>query len=433
MLLNACKLQREDNADMILLAISDITERKQFEVERSQLLAQEQAARQQAETANRVKDEFLSNLSHELRNPLNTILGWAQMLLTRTLNKSTATRALEVIERSARAQSQLIEDILDISRITSGKLHLNTQLIDLRLVVQTALESVQLSAEAKNIQIVSQLSSVTIVGDTDRLQQVLWNLLSNAVKFTPSNGRIDITLEAVQGRAQLQVTDTGQGISVDLLPYIFERFWQGDSSTTKAKAGLGLGLSIVRHLVELHGGTVQAESPGEGQGATITIRLPLRDLPQAFTPPTDLEPTALAALEDSSDPVPALEGLQILAVDDEVDARELFKFVLGSYGAEVLTVASAREALSTLSENPRRYDVLVCDIGMPEEDGYWLIRQVRSLGAEAGGQIPAVALTGHASQTERQLALGAGFQMHIAKPIEPVQLGLLVADLAGRA
>lgn len=258
----------------------------------------------------------------------------------------------------------------------------------------------------------------------------VWNLLSNAIKFTPSNGRIEITLETVQGQAQIQVTDTGQGISADLLPYIFDRFRQGDSSTTKAKAGLGLGLSIVRHLVELHGGTVQAESPGEGQGATLIVRLPLRDLPQESTPSSDSEPTAS---NSSSDSVLSLEGLQILVVDNEVDTLELFQFVLESYGAEVQSVASARAALAALNEAPNRYNVLICDIGMSEEDGYWLIRQVRSRSAEAGGQIPAVALTAYASETERQLAIEAGFQMHATKPIAPVQLVSLVADLAGQA
>ena len=425
LLLNACKLQREDNADMILLAISDITERKQFEAE--------QLARQVAEDANQAKDEFLSNLSHELRNPLNAMLGWAQVLRRHKLNEATVAHALEVIERSAKAQSQLIEDILDISRITNGNLRLDIRLIDLQSVVQSAIETVQLSAAAKTIQIASQLSSVNVLGDAGRLQQVLWNLLSNAVKFTPSGGRIEITLKPAQEQAQIQVTDTGEGMAADLLPYVFERFHQGDSSTTKAKPGLGLGLAIVRHIVELHGGTVQAESPGEGQGATFTLRLPLQNLPSAVTPPTRLEPTTLeATLEDSSDAVLALAGLQILAVDDEVDTRELFEFVLESYGAEVQAMASAREALSTLRENPDRYDVLICDIGMPEEDGYWLIRQVRSLGATAGGQIPAIALTAYASQTERKLAIEAGFQMHAAKPIEPAPLALLVAQLAGR-
>lgn len=427
LLLNACKLHREDNADMILLAIEDITERKQFETERSQLLAQEQEARQQAETASRVKDDFLSNLSHELRTPLNTMLGWSKLLRTRTLDEATATRALETIERGARMQSQLIEDILDVSRITRGNLRLNARPIDLRLVSQSAMATVQLSAEAKNIQLDSHLNSVSIIGDSDRLQQVLWNLLSNAIKFTPAGGRVEIMLEAVQGQAQITVIDTGRGISADLLPHIFERFRQGDSSTTKAKAGLGLGLSIVWHLVELHGGTVQAESLGEGQGSSFTVKLPLRDLSQELTPSSNLDPTGLE--EGLSNAVPSLAGLRILAVDDEVDTRELFEFVLESYGADVLTVASAREALSTLSENPSRYDVLICDIGMPEDDGYWLIRQVRSLKAEAGGQIPAAALTAYASEAEQQQAIEAGFQAHVAKPIEPVQLALLVANL----
>jgi two-component system CheB/CheR fusion protein len=287
--------------------------------------------------------------------------------------------------------------------------------------------TVQLSAEAKNIQLDSHLNSVSIIGDSDRLQQVLWNLLSNAIKFTPAGGRVEIMLEAVQGQAQITVIDTGRGISADLLPHIFERFRQGDSSTTKAKAGLGLGLSIVWHLVELHGGTVQAESLGEGQGSSFTVKLPLRDLSQELTPSSNLDPTGLE--EGLSNAVPSLAGLRILAVDDEVDTRELFEFVLESYGADVLTVASAREALSTLSENPSRYDVLICDIGMPEDDGYWLIRQVRSLKAEAGGQIPAAALTAYASEAEQQQAIEAGFQAHVAKPIEPVQLALLVANL----
>ncbi|MEH2256881.1 CheR family methyltransferase [Nostoc sp.] len=391
-------------------------------------------ARQQAETANRAKDEFLSNLSHELRNPLNIMLGWTQILRTRGLDQATVTRALEIIERSARMQSQLIDDILDTSRIVNGKLNLSTHPIDLLLVVQAAIETVQLSAEAKNIQIVSDLSSEIIVGDAERLEQVLYNLLLNAIKFTPEGGRVEVRLMSDRTHAQIQVNDTGQGISPDLLPYIFERFRQGDSSTTKAKPGLGLGLSIVQYLVELHSGTVQAESLGSGQGATFTVRLPKKYLQGEFTLSSDLEPTALEVAPDrSSDPVPSLSGLQILAVDDQVDARDIVKFVLEDYGAEVLTVASARVALAVLSKNPNRYDLLICDLGMPDEDGYWLIRQVRSLSAEAGGQIPAIVLTAYASESQQQLSIEAGFQMHIAKPVEPDQLALFVADLAGRA
>jgi len=434
MLLNACKLEGEDRALMILLSIEDITERKQFDTERSQLLQQEQLARQQAEIANSAKDEFLANLSHELRNPLTPILGWAQILRSGKLKEAAVTNALEVIERSARAQSQLIEDILDISRITSGKLAVDTSLIDLRLVVEAALEGVQLSAEAKNIQIVSELTSATVLGDAARLQQVVWNLLSNAIKFTPAGGRVEITLSAIGNRAQLQISDTGKGIRAEFLPYIFDRFHQGDASTTKANQGLGLGLSIVRHLVQLHGGTVQADSPGEGQGTTMTLRLPLKASPQNLTPAIDLEPTFLVEPLNASrsDCVPSLEGLHILAVDDRLDTRELVAFVLESYGAEVLTVASARSAIAALTENPGRYDVLISDIGMPEEDGYFLIREVRTLAAEAGGEIPAVALTAYASDKERQRAIEAGFQTHIAKPIKPIQLGLIIANLAGR-
>ncbi|MBW4461741.1 MAG: PAS domain-containing protein [Nodosilinea sp. WJT8-NPBG4] len=417
LLLNACKLQRDDETAMVLLAIEDITERQQFEAERSQLLAQEQAARQQAETASLAKDEFLSNLSHELRNPLNAILGWAQQLRARTLDEKTVTRALETIERNARAQSQLIEDILDTSRIVSGRLNLRPAPVDLCSVVQAAIETVQLSAEAKNIEITAQLKAETVVGDADRLQQVFWNLLSNAIKFTPPAGRIKITLERVQGQVQIQVTDTGQGISADLLPHIFERFRQGDSSTTKAKPGLGLGLAIAQHLVELHGGTMQATSPGEGQGATFIVRLPLGG--PSLPPSSDLESPAL---ERSSDLAASIEGLQILAVDDETDTLELFNFVLGNYGAKVLTVTSAQDALAALKDNPNQYNVLICDIGMPEKDGYWLIQQVRSLSADAGGQIPAIALTAYADEAAQKRAIAAGFQRHLAKPVDPEDL-----------
>jgi len=433
MLLNACKLEGEDQALMILLSIEDITDRKQFETERSQLLEQEQLARQQAERANRTKDEFLANLSHELRNPLTPILGWAQMLQSGKLKGAAVTTALEVIERSARAQSQLIEDMLDIARITSGKLALDSSPIDLRLVVQGAIDGVQLSADAKNIKIVSQLSSAAVLGDAARLQQVVWNLLSNAIKFTPAGGRVEVALESIEHHAQLRVKDTGKGIRAEFLPYIFDRFHQGDSSSTKASQGLGLGLSIVRHLVELHGGIVQADSPGEGQGTTITLRLPLRDLSEVLIGAIDLKPTVLAApVNVSSDDVASLDGLHILVVDDLIDTRELLEFVLESYGAEVLTVASARSAIAALKDNPGRYDVLISDIGMPEEDGYFLIREVRSLAASAGGRIPAVALTAYAGDQERDRAINAGFQTHIAKPVKPVQLALIVANLAGR-
>ncbi|MEA5626482.1 chemotaxis protein CheB [Nostoc sp. UHCC 0251] len=435
MLLNAWKIVQQGEAERILLAIEDITDRKQFELERSQLLAQEQSARQQAQIANRTKDEFLSNLSHELRNPLNTILGWAQFFRTRNLDQATVTHAWDVVERSANVQAKLIDDMLDVSRITSGKLHLKTYLIDLVSVVNAAIESIQLSAEAKSIVIVSNLNSAIIVGDFDRLQQVLWNLLSNAIKFTPASGRVGIILQAVDTHAQIQVSDTGIGIQADLLPYIFDRFRQGDSSSSKTSQGLGLGLSIVRHLVELHGGTVQAQSLGERKGTTITVRLPLRSMPPKITAPTNLEPSVLSGTLDTLNgktPSVTLEGLCILAVDDETDSRDFIKSMLENFGAEVVVVISAKEAIAALTESPSKYDVLLADIGMPEEDGYSLIRQIRELEVEAGGQIPAAAITAYATEQERQKIIDAGFQMHLAKPIDLTQLVLMIAKLSGR-
>jgi two-component system CheB/CheR fusion protein len=433
-LLNGRKIIQDGNTQMILLMMEDITERKYFELERSQLLAQEQSARQEAVIANLAKDEFLSNLSHELRNPLNIILGWAQLYRTRSsnLDKATLTAAWEMVEHSAKIQAQLINDLLDVSRISSGKLQLDECLIDLLSVVNAAIKSIQLAADAKSIQIVSHLNSATVVGDFNRLQQVLWNLFFNAIKFTPSGGRVEITLEPVSTYAEIRVSDTGIGISADLLPYVFERFRQGDSGTSKATQGLGLGLSIVRDIVELHGGTVQAQSLGEGQGTTMTVRLPLSSMPLEIRPPSYLEQSALKEPVDTlSGKIPSLEGLCILAVDDEADNRYLMKRMLEHFGAEVVVVASAREAIAALSESPGRYDVLLADIGMPEEDGFSLIRQVRALDALAGGQIPAAAITGYVSADERQRMISAGFQMHMAKPIDPTQLVLMIANLSG--
>ncbi|UKO97589.1 chemotaxis protein CheB [Nostoc sp. UHCC 0870] len=435
MLLNGWKIIQQGDDERILLAIEDISDRQQFELERSQLLAQEQLARQDAETANQAKNEFLSNLSHELRNPLHTILGWAQLFRTRNLDQATVTRAWEVVERSAKMQAQLIDDMLDVSRITSGKLHLNTHLVDLVSVVDAAIESVQFSAEAKNIHIVSHLNSATVVGDFDRLQQVMWNLLSNAIKFTPTDGRVEITIESVYTQAEIRVSDTGIGIQPDLLPYVFDRFRQGDSSSSKMSQGLGLGLSIVRHLIELHGGTVQAQSPGKEQGTTITVRLPLSLIPLEMTAP-NLEPSVVSATLDTLDnqiPSPTLEGLCILAVDDQADSRDLIKQMLEDSGAEVVVVTSAKEAIAALIESPGKYDVLLADIGMPEEDGFTLIRHVRELEPEIGGQIPAAAITAYATEQERQKAIDAGFQVHLAKPIDLTQLVLMIANLSDRS
>jgi two-component system CheB/CheR fusion protein len=450
MVLNGWKIIQDGDAQQMLLSIEDISDRKQFEAERSQLLAQEQSARQQAEAANRAKDEFLSNLSHELRNPLSIILSWAQLLRDRPLDDIMARRALNTIERSARAQAQLIEDLLDVSRITSGKLTLTRRLLDLISVIEGAIESVQLAAEAKAIQISSQLNAATIMGDRDRLQQVLWNLLTNAIKFTPSGGRVEVTLESIQGHAEVCIQDTGQGIRAELLPYIFDRFRQGDSSTTKGKQGLGLGLSIVRHIVELHGGTVRAESAGEGQGASLLVRLPLRSptspeflaIPPELNLSLDSQTTRLELpLPDNAEPsceereaavqLPSLAGLHILVVDDEVNNLEVMKYTLEMAGADVSMATSVREAIALFTQSTSRYDVLLADIGMPGEDGLALIRQVRAMDAIAGGQIPAMAISGYVSEPERQQALDAGFQQHLAKPFEPVQLIQQVANLVG--
>jgi two-component system, chemotaxis family, CheB/CheR fusion protein len=432
---NARKMPQIEDKQMILLMIEDITRLKQWEAERIHLLTQEQLARTAAETANRAKDEFLSVLSHELRNPLNALLGWSQLLRTHQLDEDSIKQGLGAIEQSAKVQSELIEDLLDVSRITSGRLRLNLELIELTPVVETAINVVRLSAESKNIQIESRLEASTrrIFGDSSRLQQVFGNLLSNAVKFTPSGGRIEVVLEYLPEEAQIQISDTGQGISADFLPYIFDRFRQADSSKTRTNPGLGLGLSIVDSLVELQGGTVAANSQGDGRGTTFTVRFPLQTNLKETCAPFITEPVASADLLTMlNDNARSLQGLGVLLVDDELYVRELFITLLEVYGIKVTAVASAREALSKLMVNPRRYDILVSDISMPNEDGYTLIRQVRALSAELGGQIPAVALTAHARDDERRESLEAGFQVHLAKPVEPTRLLFVIASLTGR-
>jgi two-component system, chemotaxis family, CheB/CheR fusion protein len=425
MLLNALKIIAVGDTPRVLLLIEDITERKQFETERAHLLDQEQLARKAAETANRAKDDFLSNLSHELRNPLTAIIGWAQLLQSHKLDTTRIERGLEVIYRSAKAQSQLIEDMLDLSRIASGKLHLNLVKLDLVSVVNVAIESVELAAKAKSIKISSNLTPVTISGDIDRLGQVLWNLLTNAIKFTPIGGRVNITLAIVKTHAQISVSDNGQGMGAELLLHVFDRFYQGDSSRRKSSHGLGLGLSIVRHIVELHSGTVRAESAGEGQGTTLIIQLPLDLTPDRS--PIIVEPVKVPIQDISS-----LTGLQLLVVDDEMDILDLIKYILETAGAEVTITNSVKEAIAALRASEGKYDALLADIGMPEEDGFALIQQVRALAAEIGGQIPAGAITAYVSDKERQHAIDAGFQVHLAKPVYPEQLIQMVANLTGR-
>ncbi|MBD1845542.1 PAS domain-containing protein [Cyanobacteria bacterium FACHB-63] len=404
----------------MLGATIDITERKAIEVEREQLLRREQIAREQAEAANRIKDEFLAVLSHELRTPLNPILGWTRLLRTRPFEPQAADRALETIERNAKLQAQLIEDLLDVSRILQGKLRLNSFPVNLVTTIGAALETVRLSAEAKGIQVQTILNSKVgqVNGDVNRLQQVVWNLLSNAIKFTPSGGQIEVRLMQVEACAQIQVSDNGQGIRPDFLPYVFEYFRQADSSTTRRFGGLGLGLAIVRHLVELHGGTVQAESPGEGLGAIFTVQLPLMST-------QSLQDEEIQPLKSDN-----LDGIQILVVDDDTDTREFVAFVLEQAGARVIITASATEALATFMQS--QPNLLLSDIGMPDTDGYMLIRQIRSLPPEQGGSIPAIALTAFAGEINQQQALAAGFQKHLSKPIEPEGLISAIASLVVR-
>ncbi|MBW4679216.1 MAG: response regulator [Microcoleus vaginatus WJT46-NPBG5] len=408
----------------------DFTQRKQAEDERNQLLVSEQEARAAAESANRMKDEFLATLSHELRSPLNAMLGWIQLLKSRKFDEATTARAMETIERSARAQAQLVEDLLDVSRIIQGKLRLNVRPVELALVVEAALDTVRPAADAKAIQLQSLLDPAAgpVAGDSDRLQQIVWNLLSNAIKFTPKEGRVQVRLEQVNSQVEITVTDTGVGISPDFVPFVFERFRQADSSITRTYSGLGLGLAIVRNLVELHGGTVRAESQGEGQGSAFIVTLPLMPVRLETTQPERIHPRAGRGVGFNNPP--SLDGLQILVVDDEVDSRVFLTTVLQQCGASVRAVASADLAIEDIKL--LKPDVLLSDIGMPEEDGYSLIRKVRALSAEQGGQIPAIALTAYARAEDRMRAIAAGFQMHIPKPVEPAELATVVASLAGR-
>ncbi len=387
---------------------------------------------QESQQANRLKDEFLATLSHELRSPLNAMLGWLSLLRTRKFDQATTTRALETIERNARAQAQLVEDILDVSRIIRGQLRLNVRPVQLVSVIESAIDTVRPAADAKNIRLqpVFDPAAGPVSGDSDRLQQIVWNLLTNAVKFTPKGGRVQIRLERINSHVEITVTDTGQGIDPKFLPYVFERFRQADSSITRSYGGLGLGLAIVRHLVELHGGTIHAESQGEGQGATFTVKLPLMAVSPKANEQERVHPTVggRVSFENS----PNLDGLRILVVDDEADVRELLIQILVECGVEVVAVATADEAITVLMEQASRLDVLVSDIGMPNEDGYTLVRRVRSLPPESGGRIPAVALTAYARTEDRRAALLAGFHSHIAKPVELAELIAVIANLAGR-
>ena len=401
-----------------------VADLRRSEEQRDQLLLREQRARTEAEAANRMKDEFLATLSHELRTPLTALYGWACLLNESTLADDVANKAAKAIERNARIQTQLIDDLLDVSRIISGKLHLDVRPMDLSSVTEAAISVVRPAADAKSIQLTySHPQAVRAMsGDFARLQQVIWNLLSNAVKFTPEGGRIEVRLDYGDTHAQLTVADTGKGISKDFLPHVFDRFRQADSSTTRGFGGLGLGLAIVRHLVELHGGTVNAESPGVNSGATFMTSFPLIS--------TRLEsPSISHSGEYDSADFSKLAGLRVLVVDDETDTRQLISHSITRRGAEVKTCGSAREALELVEQ--WRPDVLLSDIGMPDEDGYTLISKVRALPPEKGGHTPAAAFTAYARKEDRERALAAGYQMHIAKPISSDDLVSKLAQLAG--
>ncbi len=405
----------------------EIRNREWAEQERARLLVLEKGARRQAEEANRMKDEFLATLSHELRTPLNAILGWIQVLRAGKLDETAAARAMETIERNARVQAQLIADLLDVSRIITGKLRLDFRPVELHRIIDAALETVRPAADAKGIHLAVSLGRMgsPALGDSDRLQQVVWNLLSNAVKFTPRGGRVEVALQELGASAVIRVTDSGIGIREDFLPFVFDRFRQAESTSTRSHGGLGLGLSIVRHLIELHGGMVEVDSPGEGLGATFTVRLPLR----AELAEDPLDQTAVSAQLGWSAP-DRLAGVRVMVVEDEDDTRELLKTALEQCGAEVVDFGSVPAALDSFERGAP--DVLLSDLGMPGEDGYSLIRQIRERPPEQGGRVPAAALTAYARAEDRQRALDSGFQTHLAKPFDPAELVATVARLAGR-
>ncbi|MEO7970168.1 MAG: PAS domain S-box protein [bacterium] len=408
--------------------IGQFTERKRAEERLAELLDSERAARGEAERANRLKDEFLATLSHELRTPLNAVIGWARMLRSGHLDQASASHALEVVERNAWAQKQIIEDILDVSRVITGKLQMNLTAVDLVASVDAALDAVRPAMEAKEIKIETVLDSNLrlVSGDPDRLQQVIWNVLSNAAKFTPGGGKVQIGVGQKNAHVEIEIKDTGPGIDPAFLPHVFERFRQADGTTTRTHGGLGLGLAIVRHLVELHGGTIGVDNRIDGPGAVFTIRLPL--------PTGELRAESLtnaaASFKDQQAEAPGLQGLRILIVDDETDALDLISMELAQHGAKVTGVPSAAEALQALSRET--FDVLISDIGMPQMDGYDLIRQVRKQEAGTEKPLPAIALTAYARVQDRMRAILAGYSTHVAKPVEANELLTVVASLAGR-
>jgi signal transduction histidine kinase/ActR/RegA family two-component response regulator len=422
--------------------IDDVTERIAHEQQLVRLLAREQSARREAEAANRAKDEFLATVSHELRTPLNAIAGWVQILRKGGSDADTFAHGVDIIDRNVKTQTKIIEDILDVSRIITGKLNLDVAPVNLVQVIEAALESVRLAAEVKALRLhtIFDAPDILVSGDPNRLQQVVWNLVSNAIKFTPKAGTVRIRLGRAGSQAEITVSDTGKGISPEFLPFVFDRFRQADSTSTRNHSGLGLGLAIVRHLVEMHGGTVHATSQGEGHGAAFIVRLPL-----LISRHTEALPTGNSELLSGDNKGPSLKvesepicidasklsGLRVLIVEDEADAREMLQVMLAEFGAEVKGAGSVKEALKVLGH--WLPEVLISDIGMPDEDGYTLIQKVRNLTPKSGGQIPAIALTGYARHEDRLQLLSAGYQAHLTKPVELTELVNVIASLGGRA
>lgn len=430
---NLSILERPVRARAMVSAVRSALRARRRQYATRGLIAREREARADAEAASRGKDEFLATVSHELRTPLNAMLGWARMLTSGTLPEAARGKALQSIERNAIAQAQLVEDLLDVSRIVSGKMRLDLKEVDLPRVVEAAVDSVRPAMEAKNIRFQPAIdpSASQVMGDPNRLQQVIWNLLSNAIKFTPRGGRVQLILARVNSHIELSVSDSGLGIEPSFLPFLFQRFYQADGTSTRNQGGLGLGLAICRHLVELHGGTIEAFSEGLGQGATFKVQLPVLPLriPWAEARAAHATPARRLAFERP----PELQGLKVLVVDDQPDARELLVAVMTRCGATAIEASSSMEGLGQVVT--ARPDVIISDIGMPEEDGYSFIRRVRKLAADAGGRTPAAALTAYARAEDRRQAMQAGFEMHVPKPVEPAELVTVVATLAriGRA
>lgn len=412
-----------------VVSLIDITRNREIERERARLLVEARDARESAEAANRGKVEFLAQITHDLRAPLSAILGWIRILRTRSLDKNTEAEALAVIEQSAEKQKLLIDDILDLSRIVDGKLRLNVKAVSLGTVIRSSMEVMRPACDAKEIECEIDLSTEadTISGDPGRLEQVIWNLVSNAVKFTPHKGKIEVRLERADPFLRISVIDTGKGIKQEHLRYVFQRNWQ-QSDETGGVTGLGLGLSLVKHIVELHGGSVEVYSPGEGKGSTFVVNLPYRAVGMQSS---ELELRSIPAVTKLESPR-ALAGVRIVVVDDEADARDLVATVFEQEGAQVFTASSAQEALGIVSELRPLPDLIVSDISMPVDDGYSLIVKIRKLSSEEGGRIPAIALTAFGRVEDRIRALNAGFQMHLAKPVEPAELVLVAANLAKR-